>query len=66
MSTKLKIELLAKETAALQKRGTDNLEAYQFYLKGRHFLNNRPKGFVEKTKQNFLEAIALDADFALP
>ncbi|MFQ5633466.1 MAG: protein kinase, partial [bacterium] len=63
---KLKIELLAKEKAAIQKRGTDNLEAYQFYLKGRHFLNNRPKGFVEKTKQNFLEAIALDADFALP
>jgi tetratricopeptide (TPR) repeat protein len=63
---KLKIELLAKEKAALQKRGTDNLEAYQFYLKGRHYLNNRPKGFFEKAKQNFLEAIALDANFALP
>ncbi|MFQ5652854.1 MAG: protein kinase, partial [bacterium] len=63
---KLKIELLAKDKSAIQKRGTDNLEAYQLYLKGRHFVNNRPKRFIEIARANFRRAIELDPDFAPP
>jgi len=48
------------------KQATQNLEAYELYLKGRHFLNQRLASTMRLAIQCFEQAISLDADFALP
>ena len=57
----LKIELLGKEKTAIEKRYTENTEAYDLYLLGRYYFNtNRKKGF-----EYFQQAIKKDQNFAL-
>ena len=48
------------------KQATRNVEAYELYLKGRHFLNQRLASTMRLGMQCFEQAIRLDADFALP
>jgi non-specific serine/threonine protein kinase len=47
------------------RRPTDNLEAYEFYLKGRHYWHQRSPTTLRLAIQSFERAIALDADYAL-
>ena len=47
------------------RRPTDNLEAYEFYLKGRHYWHQRSPSTLRLAIQSFEQAIALDADYAL-
>ena len=47
------------------RRPTDNLEAYEFYLKGRHYWHQRSPSTLRLAIQSFESAIALDADYAL-
>jgi serine/threonine-protein kinase len=47
------------------KRSTENLEAYELYLKGRHFWNQRSPAVVGTAIRFFEEAIALDPEYAL-
>jgi len=47
------------------KRSTENLEAYELYLKGRHFWNQRSPAVVGTAIRFFEEAIALDPNYAL-
>jgi TolB-like protein/Flp pilus assembly protein TadD len=47
------------------RRPTDNLEAYEFYLKGRHYWHQRSPSTLRLAIQSFERAIALDADYAL-
>ncbi len=55
----LKIELLQKEREALEKRPTENMEAYQAYLIGRsHHKDSLEIGYYER-------AVELDSNFAL-
>ena len=60
----LKIKLLGDEKALLQKRYTDNAEAYQLYLKGRLWNRKTADGF-KKAIGYFHQAIQLDADYAV-
>ena len=61
----LAVKLLGKEKAAVLKRYTDNVEAYQLYLRGRFFWNRRtPEGF-KKAIQYFEQAIDFDSNYAL-
>ncbi|MCA1850461.1 MAG: tetratricopeptide repeat protein, partial [Acidobacteria bacterium] len=46
-------------------RYTENVEAYQAYLKGRYFWNTRTRVGFAKSRAYFEEAIARDPDFAL-
>jgi TolB-like protein len=46
------------------KAGTDNLEAYQLYLKGRALLYQRGRG-LPRALECFKRAVALDAEYAL-
>ncbi|HWE84033.1 MAG TPA: protein kinase, partial [Terracidiphilus sp.] len=48
------------------KQVTQNLEAYELYLKGRHFLNQRLASTMRLAIQCFEHAIQLDPEFALP
>ena len=47
------------------RRPTDNLEAYEFYLKGRHYWHQRSPSTLRLAIQSFESAIALDAGYAL-
>jgi len=62
---KLKIQLLGKEKAKLVTRYTDNLEAYNLYLKGRYFWSKRTEQDIKRAIQYFEQAIERDPDYAL-
>ena len=57
----LKVILLEKEKAIITKSHTQNTEAYEFYLKGRFYLNKR---FLLQSLEQFKHAVEIDPDFA--
>jgi len=61
----LKVKLLAGGSPKSTLAGTDNLEAYDLYLRGRHFWNQRAEDDLHKAQQFFREAIGVDSRFAL-
>jgi serine/threonine protein kinase len=60
----LKVRLLGKEREKLVKRYTDNMEAYDLYLKGRYFLNTLTEEGIRKSLDCFQEAIQKDPGYA--
>ena len=62
---KLKLKLLGGEREKLMKRHTENLEAYNLYLKGRYFSNRRTEEDVVKGIEYFRQAIENDPTYAL-
>jgi TolB-like protein/Flp pilus assembly protein TadD len=65
ISEKLQIRLSGTEQKGITKRYTDNNEAYQNYLKGRHHWNKRTRDGMERAILHFQKAIDLDPTFAL-
>ncbi|OGF53634.1 MAG: hypothetical protein A2Z21_05290 [Candidatus Fraserbacteria bacterium RBG_16_55_9] len=61
----LQVELLAKEKSQIDKKATENLEAYQLYLKGRYFWNKWTAGGMKKGIEFFTQAITTDPNYAL-
>ncbi|UCH65765.1 MAG: protein kinase, partial [Ignavibacterium sp.] len=61
----LKIELTGEANPPVVMRSTNNLEAYDLYLKGRYFWNTRQSGGMEKAKQHFEKALTIDPTYAL-
>ncbi len=61
----LKIKLLGEEKAELVTRHTQNPEAYNLFLKGRHFWNKRTPDDIRKAIDYFEQAIKLDSNYAL-
>jgi TolB-like protein/Tfp pilus assembly protein PilF len=61
----LKPKLLGGEKARLVKRHTDNLEAYNLYLKGRYFWNRRTEEGLNLAIDYFENAIKHDPNYAL-
>ncbi|UCD94418.1 MAG: protein kinase [Candidatus Zixiibacteriota bacterium] len=62
---RLKVRLLGDEQVKIVKRPTDNLDAYNLYLKGRYFWNKRTRKEVSKAIDCFEQAIELDPNYAL-
>jgi len=60
----LKVKLLSNEKAVLRKRYTDNVEAYQLYLKGRLWNRRTADGFKSAIGY-FQKAIELDDTYAI-
>ena len=56
---------LLGEAETAVRRPTGNLEAYELYLKGRHFWNQRSPMVMGAAIRCFEEAIALDTEYAL-
>jgi serine/threonine protein kinase/tetratricopeptide (TPR) repeat protein len=56
---------LVPEAKVAVRRSTENLEAYELYLKGRHFWNQRSPAVVGTAIRCFEEASALDPEYAL-
>jgi serine/threonine protein kinase/Tfp pilus assembly protein PilF len=61
----LRISLLGEEKASLIKRYTQDPEAYNFYLQGRHFWFTRTVEGIQKGMQCFRQAIEKDPNYAL-
>jgi TolB-like protein/Flp pilus assembly protein TadD len=60
----LKIKLLAGTNPNTTLAGTDNLEAYDLYLRGRHHVNQRTGADAERAVGMFQQAIEKDPKFA--
>lgn len=61
----LRIQLTREEQDNLQKRYTENTEAYQFYLQGRYFWNKRNEEGLKSAIRYFEKALEQDPDYAL-
>jgi adenylate cyclase len=60
----LKVKLLPAERRAIAKRGTSNIEAYEYYLKGRQFFHNTTRSYLALARRMFEKAIELDPEYA--
>lgn len=61
----LKVRLVDAGAAPAVKRVTDNIEAYNLYLKGRYYWERRNQQFIKLAQEYFERAIAADPDYAL-
>ena len=60
----LSVQLLAEDISRLNRQGTRNLAAYDFYLRGRQLLNKEKETEQRAAVELFREAIRLDPAFA--
>ena len=65
IADQLKIQLLTTEKQQLEKRGTENADAYRSYLLGKYQLNQRTPESIYNGVKFFNEAIEYDPEFAL-
>ena len=65
ISSSLRLKLSGSEENRINKRYTDNPEAYQLYLKGRFYWNKRTEEGVRKGIEYFQQAIEKDPTYAL-
>jgi TolB-like protein/DNA-binding winged helix-turn-helix (wHTH) protein/Tfp pilus assembly protein PilF len=63
VARKMLVKLNVDEQRQLSKRETENIEAYQEYLRGRYFWNKRDDEGLKKSLERFQRAIALDPDY---
>ena len=61
----LRIQLTAEEQRMLEKRYTENTEAYQLYLKGVHFWKKRNEEALQQAIIQFEKALEKDPAYAL-
>lgn len=62
--TKLEAKLFSEEKKELGKKETENLEAYNAYLKGRYYLNKGSEDDLKKALHYFGQAVETDSDYA--
>ena len=60
----LKVRLLGEEKRKIDKKPTENLEAYDAYLKGRYFFNRPSDQNLSTAISQFEDAVRLDPNFA--
>lgn len=61
----LQLQLSGEKQTRLDRNHTRDSEAYQLYLKGRHFWNKRTTESMQKGLEFFQQAIAKDPNYAL-
>ena len=61
----LKIKLLAEDARQIQKKPTEDSDAFLLYLKGRQFWNKRNEEGTRKAIEYFTQATEHDPDFAI-
>lgn len=61
----LKLNLTTTVTNVTEKRTTASVEAYQYYLRGQIYLQERSKSGMKLAYDSFSQAIALDPEYAL-
>jgi TolB-like protein/Tfp pilus assembly protein PilF len=61
----MRIKLFGKDEAVVTRRYTENIDAYNFYMRGRHLWNKMTERDIRKAIEYFEKAIELDPDYAL-
>jgi len=61
----LRTELSKDEVARIDRGQTDNVQAYQHYLKGRKLMETWDQGMLRRSLDEFARAVALDPRYAL-
>lgn len=61
----LRVVLSDEEKRAIEKAPTDNVEAYDYYLRGRQFFHQFRRTGIQFARRMFERAIEIDAKFAL-
>jgi len=61
----LRVTLTPQEQAALAAKPTDNLQAYDLYLRGKSYARRWTRQDLEFARQMFENAVSLDSQFAL-
>ncbi len=59
----LKVQLLPQEKKAIGQAPTDNVEAYNYYLRGRDFLYRHSKRYYDLARRMFTKALELDPNY---
>jgi serine/threonine protein kinase/TolB-like protein/Tfp pilus assembly protein PilF len=65
ISGKLRLKVTGEDQEKLTRRYTENVDAYQLYLKGRYFWSKRTREGLKKGSEYFKQAIDLDPGYAL-
>lgn len=65
VASELKAVLTPNEIKQVERKQTENLEAYNLYLKGRFFWNKRTEEGVKRSLKYFEQSIILDSSYAL-
>ncbi len=65
ISGRLRLRLTGEEKTRVAKRPTENIEAYQLYLKGRYYWNKRTEEGFHKAIEYFSEATEKDRNYGL-
>lgn len=65
IAQQIRLRLSPEHVDALARRQTRNADAYDLYLRGRNFANQRTPATTLKAIEYFERATALDADYAL-
>ena len=65
IAKEIKVALTPEEKALIARSRPSNPEAYQLYLKGRHFWNTRTEEDLYKAIDLFQKAIELDPEYAM-
>ena len=61
----LSTHLTEADQQDLKKKYTENAEAYNYYLKGRYFWDNRSPTTFDSAESNYKKAIELDPNYGL-
>ena len=61
---KLAVKIYSAERSRVMRKPTDNLEAYEYLLRGHYYLLQRTSSGAQKARQMFEKAIALDPQYA--
>ena len=65
IAEQLQITISPEEEKILNTSATDNLKAYEYYLKGRFYYGQRTKKDLERSIYYFNQALELDSNYAL-
>ncbi len=65
VAEKLKVKLLPNDKARVERKPTENLEAYNLYLQGNYYFRQFTEDGVNKARRCFTLAIEKDPNFAL-
>ena len=65
VASELKTILSPLEIESIESKSTENIEAYNLYLRGRYFYNLKGKENMDQSIELFKRALEIDPDFAL-
>ena len=66
VANELKVRLVSADVQNIESGSTQDMGAYQEYLVGKHFLNQRTSESIQSSVTHFENAIQRDSVFALP